>query len=126
MVWCIHRREVDSYEDDDRGKTELTTAKNRNGVARNYRLEWDAPTTTFRVPAREWEAGVRRQNAVNGLKGGPGAQFVTRRAAGRPLYAQTAPKSISEDRAPGQISDAGDSSRRYTPLGTSTPQTGRG
>lgn len=55
VVLFIHREEVYSNEPDHKGKAVLITAKNRNGITRDYALLWDGPTCTFRTPAREWD-----------------------------------------------------------------------
>ncbi len=55
VVMFIHREEVYRPDDDDvRGKADLFVAKNRNGPARDFQLEFDAATTTFRTPATRW------------------------------------------------------------------------
>ncbi len=55
VVMFIHREEVYRPNDSDvRGKADLFVAKNRNGPARDFQLEFDAMTTTFRTPATGW------------------------------------------------------------------------
>ncbi len=51
VVLFIHREELYSGDDDDRGKAQLIVAKNRNGMTRDYDLHWHGSTTSFSTPA---------------------------------------------------------------------------
>jgi replicative DNA helicase len=62
IVLLLHRPELYSNDQDDRGKAELIVAKNRNGEAGNFDLDFKAETTTFGEPelaAIEWDPFAR-------------------------------------------------------------------
>ena len=57
VVMFIHREELYTHDADDAGKALLIVEKNRNGRTGEYKLRWEAETTRFLTPARQWEDG---------------------------------------------------------------------
>ena len=62
IVLLLHRPELYSNDQDDRGKAELIVAKNRNGETGNFDLDFKAETITFGEPelaAIEWDPSAK-------------------------------------------------------------------